>query len=300
MRKLPLSPRKIVSLVGEVQSLMEGARRLLVLGSDTEAVTAVRETITRGAAPERADYLVETVTYGAGDFRMPLGSNGSVGAAVVVAAGGELADNGLKGGLAQARDAGVPVVLVLTEAPCVQVSLPDVGVGPRRVVGIAPDGRPPADVLAEAVVDAAGDGAVALASHLPALREEACSRLIRQTARQNAVVGVLFFLPGADMPVMTLNEARMVLRIAAAHGEPVGTERALELLGVVGTGFGLRAIARQALDLLPGPGWAIKGGVAYSGTQALGRTAKAYFDGSARLTPSRLAPLVEKVKKLRG
>jgi hypothetical protein len=51
--------------------------------------------------------------------------------------------------------------------------------------------------------------------------------------------------------------------------------------------------------VLPGPGWALKGGVAYSGTMAMGRAAKAYFDGKVRVTPSRLAPLVERLKKLR-
>ena len=92
----------------------------------------------------------------------------------------------------------------------------------------------------------------------------------------------------------------MILRMAAAHGETVGSERALEILGVVGSGFGLRAIARQALDFVPGPGWVLKGGIAWSGTRALGEAAKAYFDGSTRVTPSRLAPLVDKLKKLRG
>jgi uncharacterized protein (DUF697 family) len=283
-----------------VQSLVEEARRVLVLGSDAEAVMAVRNALTEGAAPEAAGYLVETVELEAGGSALPLDGNGSVGVAVLVAGSQELAAESFKSRLAQASEAEVPVVLVLTEAPGIQMAFPGAGVGPRRIVGIAPDGTAPADVLAEAVVDAAGEGAVALASRLPALRDEACGQLITHTARQNAVVGVLFFLPGTDMPVMTLNEARMVLRIAAAHGEPVGKERALELLGVVGSGFGLRAAARQLLNFLPGPGWAIKGGVAYSGTQAIGRAAQAYFDGSVRLTPSRLAPLVDRVKQLRG
>jgi uncharacterized protein (DUF697 family) len=69
-----------------------------------------------------------------------------------------------------------------------------------------------------------------------------------------------------------------VLRVALAHGEEIDKERALELLAVVGWGFGLRAVARQLLDVVPVAGWAIKGGVAYTGTRALGEATVRYFD----------------------
>ena len=127
------------------------------------------------------------------------------------------------------------------------------------------------------------------------------ARSSRKTATQNAVVGCLFIIPGADMPVMTLNEARMVLRIAAAHGEDGrlgagarAARRHRQPVSVSGPSPG------RLLDFMPGPGWVVKGGVAWSGTRALGEAAKAYFDGSARVTPSRLAPLVDKLKQLRG
>jgi uncharacterized protein (DUF697 family) len=241
---------------------------------------------------------METMVLEKGSTAVPAGLNGSTGVAVMVAGGEELSSDDLKAKLTGMHKGGIPVVLVLTEAPGVEISFPAAGIGPRQVVGMAPGGVVPADVLAEAVVSAAGDQAVALAARLPLLREETCRQLIRKTARQNAIVGVLFILPGADMPVMTLNEAKMVLKIAAAYGESLGTERALEILSVIGGGFGLRAIARQALDLVPGPGWMIKGGVAYSGTRAIGRAAQAYFNGSLRVTPSCLTPLVDKIKGL--
>jgi uncharacterized protein (DUF697 family) len=50
------------------------------------------------------------------------------------------------------------------------------------------------------------------------------------------------------------------------------------LLGVVVAGFGFRAVARELLDLVPYAGWAIKGGVAYAGTRAVGEAAVRYFD----------------------
>ena len=84
------------------------------------------------------------------------------------------------------------------------------------------------------------------------------------------------------MPVLTLNQIRMIFRIAAAYGEEIDRDRALEILAVVGAGFGFRAVAREAVGFIPGVGWAIKGGVAYVGTKALGRIAAAYFEAGVQ------------------
>lgn len=295
MPRMPFKPMKFYSALSEVRDLSNGPARVLVTGSDREAMDAVYEAMITGAATGQSACRVAA----ASDSGMPpLTDIVESDVIVLVSAPAELDSEAFSSRLSEAEAAGAPVVVVLTEAPGIQVSFP--GVGPRRVVGMAPGGIPPADVLAEAVADAAGDAGVALAAKLPALRDEVCRQLIHRTARQNAVVGCLFIIPGADMPVMTLNEARMILRMAAAHGETVGSDRALEILGVVGSGFGLRAVARQALDFFPGPGWVVKGGIAWAGTRALGESAKAYFDGSVRVTPSRLAPLVDKLKQLRG
>lgn len=298
MSRLPLSTRKIVKLVGEVKSQAGEPGRLLVVGKESVSVTGVGDALAQGAPAGARDYMVETAVFDGGG----MGAIRPAGAAVVIAVAptSELSSEWLKSGLTELAAAGAPLVLVLSRAPGVEVSLPAAGIGPKRVVSIAPDGRIPADVLVEAVVEAAGDNAVALAAQLPSLRQATCRHLIRRSARQNGLIGVLFFLPGTDMPVMTLNEARLVLRIAAAYGEDIGTERALEFLSVVGGGFGFRAVARLALNLLPGPAWVIKGGVAYGGTMAVGSAAIAYFEGPVRMTPSRLAPLLEKIKKLKG
>jgi uncharacterized protein (DUF697 family) len=89
------------------------------------------------------------------------------------------------------------------------------------------------------------------------------------------------FVPGVDMPVLTLNQIRLVLRIAVAYGEEIDNRRAAELVGVVGAGFGLRAVARELLDLVPVAGWALKGGIAYTGTKAIGEAAVRYFEARA-------------------
>ena len=49
---------------------------------------------------------------------------------------------------------------------------------------------------------------------------------------------------GADLPVLTLNQVRLVLRIADAYGFEIDRERLPEVLGVIGSGLGFRAIAR--------------------------------------------------------
>jgi uncharacterized protein (DUF697 family) len=121
------------------------------------------------------------------------------------------------------------------------------------------------------------DYLVPLAKGYPPFRRAVCEELIRKNARQNAVVGALP-IPGADMPVMTANQARMVLNIAAAYGEELSIDRARELLGVLAAGFGLRALSRQVVKLVPLAGWAASAAIGYAGTVAMGRATMLYFE----------------------
>jgi uncharacterized protein (DUF697 family) len=135
------------------------------------------------------------------------------------------------------------------------------------------------------------DYLVPLAKGCPPFRRAVCEELIRKNARQNAVVGALP-IPGADMPVMTANQARMVLTIAAAHGEDLSLDRARELLGVLAAGFGLRALARQGVKLVPVGGWAVAAAIGYAGTVAMGRATMLYFErGKQRLGETEIAEI---------
>jgi len=136
----------------------------------------------------------------------------------------------------------------------------------------------PVDGVVRAVAAALGDRGTNLAARLPVLRAAVVDELIRLYSRKNAVVAAAVFVPGVDMPVLTLNQARLVLRIALAYGQEVDRSRVPELLGVVGAGFGFRAIAGELLDLVPVAGWAAKGAVAYAGTRAIGEAARRYFE----------------------
>jgi uncharacterized protein (DUF697 family) len=143
------------------------------------------------------------------------------------------------------------------------------------------------------------DDGIALAQRLPSLRHAVADHLVFSAARQNAVIGAAFIIPGADMPAMTVNQIRMVLRIAAAYGEELGLDRALEILSVAGAGLVFRTLARQALDFVPGFGWAVKGAVGFSGTVALGSAAIEYFEAGAPLTPARFTKIAGTVDRLR-
>jgi len=111
----------------------------------------------------------------------------------------------------------------------------------------------------------------------PIFRRAACEEIIRKNARENAVIGALPIF-GADMPVMTANQGRMVLSIAAVYGEDLSLERARELFGVLAAGFGLRALSRQVVKLVPFGGWAAAAAIGYAGTVTMGRASMLYFE----------------------
>jgi uncharacterized protein (DUF697 family) len=113
------------------------------------------------------------------------------------------------------------------------------------------------------------------------LREPVCCELIESFSRKNGIAAVAIFVPGADFPVLTLNQIRLVLRLGAAHGVEIDQQRLPEVLATVAAGFGLRAVARQLLGAIPVAGWLVKGGVAYAGTRALGEAAHRYFATAA-------------------
>jgi uncharacterized protein (DUF697 family) len=135
----------------------------------------------------------------------------------------------------------------------------------------------PVAELVRALAGALGEGGTGLAARLPVLRSAVIDVLIRLAARRNGLVGAAVFVPGVDLPVLTLNQVRLVVRIAGASGREVDRALLPEVLAVVGSGFGLRAVARELLDVVPVAGWAAKGAVAYAGTRAIGEAARLRF-----------------------
>jgi uncharacterized protein (DUF697 family) len=180
--------------------------------------------------------------------------------------------------LRAASRADVPIVAVSEDESLPYVLATDI-VRVERGAGF------PVERIAVAVARKLGEDGTSLAARLPVLRPAVCAELIATFSKRNGLVGAAVFVPGVDLPVLTLNQIRLVLRIALAYGEQVDNQRALELAGIVGAGFGFRALARELLDLVPVAGWAVKGSVAYTGTRAIGEAAVRYFDarnGSVR------------------
>jgi len=175
-----------------------------------------------------------------------------------------------EGRLREASLARVPIVAVSDAEELPYVLATDI-VGVRAGEGF------PLDAIAAAVARRLGDAGPALAADLPSLRDAVAAELINGSARRNAFLAAGLFVPGLEMPALTLSQVRLVMSLARAHGLEAGRDRALEVLGVVGAGYGFRTIARQALDLVPVAGWAVKGAVAYSGTKALGEAAHRLF-----------------------
>jgi len=133
-------------------------------------------------------------------------------------------------------------------------------------------------ILVPKIVDKMAKKEVALAAKLPVFKEEVAKRIISETAKQNAVIGIVVFIPGADMPLMTLNQIKMVIRLAAVYNQELSIKRLNEILATIGGGFAFREVARQLLGFVPVAGWAVKGGIAYGGTVVVGRLAKKYFE----------------------
>lgn len=138
--------------------------------------------------------------------------------------------------------------------------------------------------MGEWIIDACRDKRLAFALAFPFVRRPLSVDAVNATAVQNAGVGLVVFIPGADLPIMTLNQAKMLLRIAAAYGEPLGKERVKELAAVVGGAFACRSVARQIVAFVPALGWAVKAAIGYAGTLAMGRAAIEYFEDGGNVS----------------
>ena len=201
------------------------------------------------------------------------------GAAVLVhvVAGPHSADD--ERALRGAHAAKVPIVVVLADPSLDDRAVPYVLA--TDIVRVPRAAGFPLDEIARVVAHKLEARALGLAARLPALRRAVCDEQIRSFARKNGLVGAAVFVPGVDLPVLTLNQLRLVLRIAAAYGEEIDAQRVPEIAGVIGSAFGFRRLARELLDFVPVAGWLVKGAVAYGGTRAVGEAAVRYFETRA-------------------
>lgn len=253
---LLLKPLAALALVREFQAISAETALLAVAGRG-ELASALRRELARDGDPTA----------------LVAGWKGSTGLVWVQAGPVSDAD---AAELHAANAARVPIVAVIVggSAAGARQRLPYVLATDHIAVG---PGEPfPVGEIARALGRRVGEQASGLAARLPVLREGICDSLVKAAAKRNSMVGSLIPVPGADLPVLALTQVRLVLRIAHAHGEPVDSKRLPELLGVVVGGLGIRGIARQLAGSL-GPGWLVKGAIAYGGTFAIGGAAIKYF-----------------------
>ena len=136
---------------------------------------------------------------------------------------------------------------------------------------------------------------LALASRFPGFRPAVSERLIWKIAKENTFFTVTTALPNivptvlvlpwsvgefaSDTAFLTMNQVRLSLLLAAAHGQEVGYDRqSLKIGSIVGAAFGWRALARGLVSKVPaGGGLLAKGLIAFAGTYAVGRGLEHWF-----------------------
>jgi small GTP-binding protein len=286
-----------LAIVGPVNS---GKSTLfnLIKGRKVSAVKAVPGT-TKGLVTEKVGPFTLTEPPGFGEV-------GGVDRAAVARAAAEEADLAVlvldgAAGLHQSdydlyeslRAAQVPLVVALNKIDLIRRDLPDVVDDVERKLGTtvipisAKTGAGVGEQLIPAIVESHPWMTVALGRALPAYRRQLSRRLISGAVALNALIAAEP-IPGIDIPLLLASQVRLVLRIAAIHGESLSVRHARELLTTIAGGVALRYLAAQLGKLVPGPGWLIGAAVTGLGTWAMGRVALAYFESGKRLTPQQL------------
>ncbi|MBI5955378.1 MAG: GTP-binding protein [Chloroflexi bacterium] len=298
-----------VVIIGPVNSGKSTLFNLLQ-GREVSRVSALpgttRELVTEELGPIT---LIDTPGFGevSGVERAQIALSGVERADVVVllldaAAGIRQADFSL---FQQVHLTGKPVIVALNKIDLVKRDLALIRDDLAHKLGVpvvpicARNGRNVATMLMPRVVDAHPPLAVALGRELPAYRRQAAHRAIRNAAGTSALVGAEP-IPGGDIPFLIANQVRLVLRIAAIYGEPMTADHARELVATIATGVFLRYLAQAAAKALPGPGWAISGGIAGAGTWAIGQVAVEYFESGKQLSPAQLQSLYRRLTRKGG
>jgi uncharacterized protein (DUF697 family) len=274
---IPLDLRDLIKSGSKLQNERQQPVAVAVVieaDADDGLIDALRERLRPQTAG--ATLRVEVATAGSAVSLRP--ADAVIG---VAGSGGSVLAEALRA----SRQGNVPIVVLALGDERLRMHLADALAQPLADLIVADDAVEVTDVRLSAwLADELGSKRLALAHNFPFMRKAVANEAVRATAVQNGLVGAVAFFPGADMPIMTANQAKMLLQIAAAYGEKLGTERLRELAAVIGGAFAMRTVARQVLGLVPVLGWAVKGGIGYAGTIAMGKAAVEYFEDGADIT----------------
>jgi uncharacterized protein (DUF697 family) len=183
--------------------------------------------------------------------------------------------------LAALRLLSADVVCIATDPSVFAECLDDDGLAKSLAdVIMSPEGEPYEAAFAQLaswIAERLEGSRVALAQAYPFLRHSCAAAMTRQMSFTNALVATAFFLPGADMPLLTFNQIRLAMQIAALHGLPLGMARLSELAAVVGIGACSRALARVAASRIGRLGFLLRPGLAFAATSAIGIAAEEFY-----------------------
>ena len=168
--------------------------------------------------------------------------------------------------------------------------------------------------LKEKIFERRPDLRLPMARMLPGLRDLAAEQVIREVSVVNAEFAAIstisqsipFIAPwfpivaGADIVLLTKNQALMMFRLAAIYGESLDLKsRTREIIPVIGGAVGWRTIARELAGALPGAlGLPLRAGIAFSGTYTAGRAAQMVFDQGRRPTREEMLRIYEESRDL--
>lgn len=102
--------------------------------------------------------------------------------------------------------------------------------------------------------------------------------ILSATAWQNAIIALVPFTHGADMPVLVANQVKMLFQLALASGLKLDLKRAPEVAVTGAAALGSRALANRAFFPFPPARWLARGAIAFATTEALGRAACLYYE----------------------
>lgn len=196
---------------------------------------------------------------------------------------------------------GLPVVVALNKIDLIRHDFKQVLRDVETKLGVpvipisAKNGKGIADQLIPAVIESHPRMAVTVGRALPRYRKIAAARVVSESALIAAFMGVEP-VPLVGLPFLIAVQIRMLLRLAAIYGQPMGVARARELLGAIAGGLVIRYATQEVAKLIPGPGWLISGGAAWTGTNALGGAAVAFFESSQKLSSGELRSIYKRLR----
>ena len=133
--------------------------------------------------------------------------------------------------------------------------------------------------IAQFAISAFPDRLNALSRNFPFMRRAICEKIIKAVSTENAGICFSPLSSKANLPVVTINQIRMVLNIASVYEAGIDIARVKQLVAVGANAFVCRTIVRCLVKIAPIFAWLTKALVGFGATRAIGAFAVSYFEG---------------------